>query len=342
LGISDINDCLQTGPQLDDEYSDLVPTSSILGLELNDPAYYFVITPVVPDLSISPRSRQLWTGLPKPPKPPASGPPASSSSSGPSTGPILKPVSLPPAVPAPSVPPSKIPSTITVKDQTLAQASSGRIIGATTLQRRFTVQIYPDYKGPPPTTGKPNIWHEAAYIPTLNTYFYDLIISIRKIPNFSDSSYRLKELGIEIPTTGIYDTTKDSKVKPEALLDTAYDGPGIRMLSNPRFVPYINSLKDYMQIRLIPRSASSDPVLVLNDARSAEAGFRLAEANVCQVNPERAGNVIVQGSDGRQRTEKRGVVGVDVYERYAGPNGQDVYVKYQVLVAKWEGGDSGM
>ncbi len=146
----------------------------------------------------------------------------------------------------------------------------------------------------------------------------------------------LLEIGVSFPTVGI----RNTKPKSEALLDQDYSGPGVRMLSNQRFVPYLNVLQDYVQVRLLVRSADEGGSLVLIDGKSKEASFRFAEANVSPCTPSLIVPVLVQKvGDKLPRQEMRSVARVVVYERYKVPDG---VVMYEVPVMKWDHADEGM
>lgn len=88
------------------------------------------------------------------------------------------------------------------------------------------------------------------------------------------------------------------------------------MLSNQRFVPLISRNKDYLQVRLIPRSAEEHPEIVLNDGKTAEISFRLSDVEV-------PATVVKNwvAIKGKQQREQLGFVRVDMWERYSVTSG---------------------
>lgn len=154
-----------------------------------------------------------------------------------------------------------------------------------------------------------NAFDAANYIPTQNDYLYDLVFSIRKIPACAKSDYRLQEIIINLPHTEI-------AARAEPLINTGSAAPRARILANPRFVPSLNWTEAYLQVRLVPRSAEEHPVMVINDQRSKEIGFRLEEVDVA---PTRMKSWVPIHNGNR---EQLGVVKVDVYERYETPGGE--------------------
>ena len=324
-------------------------TSSVVGLELNDPSYYFVIEPkpYVPSVA---RHRQLWVGLT--PTTPAdgdkekekekekekgtgtgTGPPATSGP-GVSDVPVIPSSDQPaPIVPQPLPPPSNQPA-VNIIPQTLVSSKSGVRMSNLRRDQRFRAAFYADYKGPPRIVTMNRVFDPDHYMPTQNQFYYDIVVSIRKITN---SNYRLKEIGIEFPTTGI----TDPKIEP--LLEQNYSGPGVRMLSNQRFIPYINMTKDYLQVRLIPRSGSSSPWIELGDDKTKEVSFRLAEANVSEVDPSRLSMINLEDKQKKKSSDRRGVARVFVYERYqVDDSGVDAYVQHEPYwVVKWNRRDDG-
>jgi len=221
----------------------------------------------------------------------------------------------------------------------LSDYTAGQSPTKTQATRHFIVTVWADYKGTPRIPKRNAIYSSSHYIPTGNTYFFDLTISIRKLGGSSQD--RLKEIGITIPTDGLYDVTPNSKL--ESLLTKSYDGPGAYMLSNQRFVPYINFTRDFLQLRLVPRSASSAPFIVLDDDKTKELSVRLAEANISEYHSRLESAIVVQDDgSGKQSSAKRTVAVVNTYERYADPGGgMDLMARDKVNVVKFNGGDDG-
>jgi hypothetical protein len=103
------------------------------------------------------------------------------------------------------------------------------------------------------------------YIPNAERILLRLIFNIRRIDSTASSSYKLKELTIDIPIRSELYSDYDRIGAVEPLLTSDYTGPGVRMISNQRLVPVLDQASDTLQIRIIPRSSSSDdPVLALD------------------------------------------------------------------------------
>jgi len=62
----------------------------------------------------------------------------------------------------------------------------------------------------------------------------------------------MREIVINIPTTGIK--------SGEPLIDSNLEGPRAKIVDEVRFVPFLNSTTEYLQVRLVPRSAQDKPV----------------------------------------------------------------------------------
>ncbi|ORY08604.1 hypothetical protein BCR34DRAFT_603462 [Clohesyomyces aquaticus] len=307
---ADINRRLQTAPDklTGAAYVDYVPTSCELAMELNDPSYFFKIHP--PEkIEDRQQIRQLWV------------PAASALGDSPISDPgeerpdfskPIGPTPPPPKHPPASQKPSSIPqadrnslSHFVFKDSSLIAADSKTLLETSTPTSCFTLQVWADYKGPPTTYPKENKFDASDYLPTENPFLFDLIFCIRKIPTKARADYKLREILINIPHTG-------AKKDIEPLLEEDYDGPGARVLANQRFTATLNRTKEYLQVRLIPRSALKHPTMVINDRRTSEISFRFAEANVAPVR-----NPTFVGIHGRvEREGGLGVVKVEYYERY--------------------------
>lgn len=332
----DINVLLQqTGTT--DSYTDPTASSVVLGLELNDPSYYFHIVPTslgsdgTPGLDNVPdQQRQLWVGLTPPPKTIVPDP-TPTTPAAPPTAPAA------PILPQNIKPPSNSPGGLTTHT-TLSQYLAHPQESPIHRDRRFKVAVYADYKGPPPVNPKlvdNKIFDPNQYMPTGNTFYYDIVFSIRKDPTWANSDYQLVELSVEIPTDGVLTSADGIKGKLESLLEKNYTGPGVRMLSNQRFVPFLNFTDDYLQVRLVPRSSSTTPLMVLSDSRTTELSFRLAEANVSQINPGKSTFAIRKDMAGVETVRPCSFAVVNVVEKYkVDESGIFSYVRYPITVVK--------
>jgi hypothetical protein len=346
-------------------YNDTVPNSCELGLELNDPSYYFKITPPPsngPPDTIQPRNRQLYvltTGNQTSLKQAAEKAVKSfnSRTSITHTGQsplaaqahIQKPVSVPApktVVPPPahSLPAAQKPPHAQAKIQPippsrlLASNFKQRAGSPLTSTTKFQLNVYPDYKILP-TRFPGDKYDGNDYIPSLNVYLFDLIFAIRKP---APSNQDLLRIDIDIPLRIVTEEAgpgpPDSKreVQEEALLDDNYYGPGLRMLSNQRFIPFLfyndeakdaGNKVDNMHIELIPRSADDNVTIKLNDKRTSELSFRLAEAPISKL--EVLTNVNV---DGKQVSRGRVTITMtEWYKTVAYPHGEPVSSTYVVL-----------
>lgn len=300
-------------PSNSHSYTDFVANSAELALELNDPSYYFRITPDPGTVSRTntPRNRQLYCqkAIPPPTEDTAGNPltnPADSESIGGAPPPKI-PGGQTSLHPITREPPDKATNVI-FKDTNPVPANPQAPLGTSQPLTNFNVQIYADYKGPPKIWTDDNAFDAANYVPTQNDYLYDLIFSVRKIPTRSKSDYRLREIIINLPHTGI-------KAPAEPLINAGSAAPRARILSNQRFVPFLNWTEAYLQVRLVPRSAEEHPVMVINNRRTREISFRLEEVDVA---PTRTRSWVPIHNGNR---EHLGVVKVDVYERYETPGG---------------------
>ena len=325
---NDINSILQFS-----DYSDKTANSCELGLELNDPSYLFIIQPPLDsDPHVAARDRQLYINAGSPARaiaartltkeaPSLAAPPARAFTSPFVTSPQPRStdatISTTTATILKSTP--HLPTRIQPIPRSLA-LSAPRTLGAADPQSRFDLVIYPDYTTAPAPPNKEG-FDPQDYIATDNIYFFDLIFSIRKKTIFAASSFALKELRIEIPTTG-------APKNIEALLDQNYDGGGVRMLSNQRFIPFLFSSDTAVTVRLIPRTAAENTTIMINDRKTTEMGFRLAEANVSDIRALQFVSV-----RGQREKQKRGLVEVRMVEVYAMPQG-DVPVTTKVSVVK--------
>ena len=329
-------------------YMDPIPNSCMVGMELNDPSYYFLIKPSPPDDSepkdSHQRDRRLYvdsSGRPHPntqiqttlkalrsrPSPPQQqqlGVPILKTTDK-STQPKAAPTQTLKAFPLPIQKPpnsqTRLQPISTARLATNFKAGAGKLTSST----QFKLQIYPDYKTSPHryTSDK---YDSQDYIPSLNIYLFDLIFSILKP---TPSQQDLLRIDIDIPMR------VDPPKEAEALLEGNYYGPGLRMLSNQRFIPflYYNETKepgsnaDNLHIELIPRSADDGVSITLDDSKTAEISFRLAEAPISKL--EKLTNVNV---DGNQVSRGRVVVNMTEWYRTANyPKGEPVITPYELL-----------
>lgn len=210
----------------------------------------------------------------------------------------------------------------------------GRAVGRATLQSQFDIFVFPDYKGVPTrlpknrASGQP-IFDKQDYVPTTNWYLFDLIFSIRKKPTSTDSSLKLLKLVIDIPVL----TTPPNKANA-SLLNPNYTGPGLRMLSNQRFIPFLysadaTSTTPIMRVELVPRSAKDVYALPMGDGRTREADFRLAESSISPVKVPMPTQI--QGMDLMQQREQVVITLTEWYQTLAAPTGSPVVSTYTVI-----------
>lgn len=298
-------------------YLDFVPNSAELALELNDPSYFFWIEPppVAPGKELmqkSERNRQLHCAAVIPPTESTTG----TEDPDPDNSKPIGGAGLPPKIADLTTPirpiarqsPSNATHIVIVKTNPIPVNPSQPLKTGLPLAC-FDVRIYADYKGLPPSWKAADGSYDATdYVPTRNEYLYDLIFSVRKLATRSKADYDLREIIINIPTSTI-------KAPAEPLINAGSEGPKVRMLSNQRFVPFLNWTDEYLQVRLVPRSAKEHPVMKINDNRSKEISFRLQEVDVPAVRTPVW--VPIHG----QKREQLGLAKVLVYERYETPVG---------------------
>ncbi|KJX99851.1 hypothetical protein TI39_contig350g00005 [Zymoseptoria brevis] len=329
--------------QLDSNaYQDYVPTSAELAMELNDPSYFFSILPrPKPDAKREKvaRRRQLRTKEGKwkaEPPPPVDEKSSSTPLGGPEPPGLLQPgeggahIGSSPAkfggsngvVISKEPPPAVLPF-----DPRAAPKGVPKLTC-------FALNVYADYKGLPKkwprASGLPGFDDkpdENDYLPTKNDYLYDLIFSVQKLPARKGENpidYTLQEILIIIPHTASGkdpDSSRDPRQQKnyEPLCEASYADPRARMLSNQRFVVFLNNTKTNLQVRIVPRSATMFPTgkqvpasMSIGDSRSDDLSFRLAEVPVPQVlNVKR---LLVHGKDHFDRPG--GVVKVQMFEMY--------------------------
>ncbi|KAE8445353.1 hypothetical protein EG329_013475 [Mollisiaceae sp. DMI_Dod_QoI] len=333
----DINGLLQFGLASDAQaYIDPIPNSCELGLELNDPSYYFKIVPPA-NAAVAARDRQLYVNQPSPRVISSStGSPTATSTVTPSNpgahaspvAPAKPPTSPPIPTPMPTAPHQQ--PLIQPQSQHNATTTKGVAVGTASLKSQFDLFVFPDYKGVPTrlTRGK---FDSQDYVPTSNVYYFDLLFTIRKKPTSTDSSYQLLKLALDIPVLA----TPPNKTIP-SLLTSNYDGPGIRMLSNQRFIPFLyspdaKSTAPVMHVELVPRSAQDVYALPMNDLRTSEADFRLAEANISPMTVTIPTQI--EGNDLMQKREQVTITLTEWYRTPAAPTGTPVVSTYTVI--KW-------
>lgn len=342
---TDINGLLQFGSASDAQaYIDPIANSCELGLELNDPSYYFKIVPPVHEAAPS-RDRQLYVHQPPPPPtssstaalPAPSVVPPPSPAVQPSPASIAKAPSMQPVITSmptaphqqPQMQPQPVHNTVTTR---------GIAVGIASLKSQFDLFVFPDYKGVPTrlTRGK---YDPQDYVPTSNVYYFDLLFAILKKPTGTDSSYQLLKLAIDIPVLA----SPPSKTIP-SLLTSNYDGPGLRMLSSQRFIPFLyspdaTSKAPVLHVELVPRSAKAAYALPMNDQRTSEAGFRLAEANISPMTVTIPTQI--EGSDLMQKREQVTITLTEWYATPAAPTtGTPVVSTYTVI--KWDKTDDAL
>jgi hypothetical protein len=174
----------------------------------------------------------------------------------------------------------------------LSSTSRARLqaTGLNSVASHFNITVFPDYKGLPRRILAGGKFDANDYVPTRNIYNFDLIFTIQR-PRPSNA--QLLRIDVDIPVP--------SPNNP-SLLTADYTGPGLRMLSNQRWIPKLFTPDDkaqtpHMRVQLVPRSASEDFAIALNDARTEEINFRLAEANVSPVAvPQPVGGVPIDPS----------------------------------------------
>jgi hypothetical protein len=329
----DINQQLQFGKPGDDtEYIDPTPNSCELGLELNDPSYYFqIVPPPGVDPTPQPRNRKLFVQD------------SEASSTREAMDLISRPANVKHAViliegidPAVGLQKREAPTTtlgsaiqaphkqalISPKQPTLNPSLSGH--QSARVQSKFDLRIFPDYRRVPFRFPGPKEKYSAMdYVPTGNIYYFDLVFSIRKREK---STLKLLKIVFDIPVQPI-----KGKAPREPLIGADYDGPGVRMLSNQHFVPFIlrDATQALLHIELVPRSATLDYTLPLGGNDTAELGFRLAECNISQIE-----SITKVEIDGERKLQSRGKVLITWTEWYsteADKDGEPVVNTYALI-----------
>ncbi|KAK2684103.1 hypothetical protein RAB80_002049 [Fusarium oxysporum f. sp. vasinfectum] len=209
----------------------------------------------------------------------------------------------------------------------VTQLASSSIRSFATPQSRYDMKIYVDYRDPPKRFPGPFEKYSATdYIPTKNNYYFDLIFSIRKKPSAITSDYKLLKVVIDIPIESVPKATNK-----EALLTPDYDGPGVRMLNNQRFVPFLftDEKLPMLHAEVVPRSSTLDDALQLNDFSSSQLSFRLAEANISPVNV--VTRVVIDGQVKPMEVGKVFITWTEWYSTPASPAGEPVINHYTLL-----------
>ncbi|KAF8848464.1 hypothetical protein BDZ45DRAFT_718650 [Acephala macrosclerotiorum] len=274
---------------------------------IKDPYFFKIIPPV--SIPTPPRDRQLYVRQPKA----STTPKTVASTNWTSIKAALYPMPTPPH-----------------QQQRMQALPSHKTAAPSALKSQFDLFVFPDYKGIPTrlTRGK---YDAQDYVPTSNIYYFDLLFSIRKKPAGIDSSYQFVKLALDIPVLAI----PPSKTIP-SLLSSNYDGPGLRMFSNQRFIPFLyssdaKSKAPVLHIELVPRSAKDDYILPMKDKRTSEAGFRLAEANISPMTVTIPTQI--EGNDQMQMREQVTITLTEWYITSAAPAGTPVVSTYTVI--KW-------
>lgn len=288
-------------------YTDPIPNSCVLGLQLNDPSYYFKIDPpttIKPTVDTQ-RKRSLYvrhteklsvldattkvmkalSSRPPPNHPKASPLAATEKSAKAQVTPAIPshprpraPTSTPTPLPIQKPPNSQTRIQLVPRSRLSANFRSTNS-GPLTLTSKFQLAVFADYK-PPPRRFSSDQYDVNDYIPTRNQYFYDLVFAITKT---APSDQTLFRLDIDIPLL-----TDPANAREEALLESNYYGPGLRMLANQRFVPFLYYAEsgtpgmraDTLHVELVPRATNDGFSIVLDDGKTNDLSFRLAEAPV--------------------------------------------------------------
>lgn len=334
---TDINKILNDDKNQPDKpfaYKDKIPNSCEMAMELNNPSYFFRIEPEIRKEESVPRARKIYVGpLTDPPKsdqPTDDGGVTGNTDDQPS-GTKDAPGGPPKnTVPPDPIPAKWVPTRMSTKELPMAQATDTDTLSSLQLETRFVLSIYPDFKGPPiPFDPDAQVFDPDDFVPTQDEYLFDLNFVIHKIDSVSNSTYRLKEILVEIPHEGIYASSDATERDNEALIEEDYDGPGARMLGNQHFVPFLNRNSKVLSVRLVPRSADDDPVIPINDIRTREVSFRLAEPRIAKIKIPPT-PVAIRGA---KKKLDRGFVTVQMYERYETPSG-DAFVNTEWFVVK--------
>lgn len=345
-----INKLCQLEPNTKKEaYTDKVPNSAEMALQLNDPTYYFQIVPQAGQAVPKASPRRLYikddgSGKPSPLSNVESAkeqftlisrrPAGYNKGKKPSRNIPVTPVA--PIIPVQLTIPSnpirytsfelsqlvqQIPSisrlrtldtSIRAEARSTAVSESSSSSSSESEDPQFTLSVYPDYRRAPPQRSdtNSNVYDREDYIPTQNRYFFDLIFNIRRIKT---SAYRLRELCIYIPIA----SEADEWLLDEPLLTQDYTGPGVSMLANQRFIPLLNITSGEMQVRIVPRSSNDEADVAMDDKKTVEVGVRLAQANVDEKVRIKSMVKVDEGA----REVKRGVVKVELQETYTSGDG---------------------
>ncbi|KAG4414042.1 hypothetical protein IFR04_012818 [Cadophora malorum] len=310
-----INNGIQQQPGTDLEnprsgYMDFVPNSAELALELNDPAYYFIIYPKADAQSMNKlqRIRKIWAA-PVPPRVPEPQPTQPPSTSDPIGPPIQPPLAdgPTPIIPVRADVPGEAGKVIVVDHPVMpVDRDSGNVPVNMMPKKCFTMDVFVDYRGL--RLRENGAYDRGDYIPTQSKYLVDLIFSIRKGINRTDprNDQLLREVVVHIPNT----PDPNEATKTDALITKDWKGRA-RLLSNQRFVTFVSRTPKYLEIRLIPRSAEINPVMKVNDNKTREISIVLTEVNV----PRTAVKKFFTIKGERQNLEF-GFARIDMWERY--------------------------
>ena len=327
-------------------YHDYVANSAELGLELNDPAYYFSVYPPKTSTNTTPRSRKLWTkavqngesftidtNIDVPIFSKSIGPEVPDSQSDPKPTPDQNQGI---ARPKPGDVPIR-PVKIVFRDLPTISFDKGKPPGGGSIPAQcFVLKVAVDYKVPQPSLDQNSAFATTDYVPTLNDYLVDLVFSVRKGKGRTiGNGQKLREIVVNIPhaTNNANDDTRtDALIKPD------WDG-GVRMLGNQRFTPFIARSATVTQVRLVPRSAQDHPVIRMDDTQTSQVSFRLSDVDVPLSDVKSTVNIQASPIPTRERL---GLVRVQMFERYEVDGGR-VYTVWNggTLVIKRDKKDDG-
>ena len=116
----------------------------------------------------------------------------------------------------------------------------------------------------------------------------------------------LREIVIHIPNT----PDPKEATKTDALITKDWKGRA-RLLGNQRFVTFVNRTPQYLEIRLIPRSAEINPVIKMNDDKTKVVSFVLTEVNVPNTVVKKFFTI-----KGERQNLEFGFARIDMWERY--------------------------
>ncbi|KAK6433131.1 hypothetical protein LTR95_010690 [Oleoguttula sp. CCFEE 5521] len=279
----------------DEAYLDFVPNSAELAMELNDKAYYFKLKQSASISKLGETDiRQLWCTKSRPW---TTDPVEIEDTSATDGIGDKEPDGIPQGDPKTNIriqAPFDSPATAVASTNVSVTGKPADIspIINSNKQSWFTLDIFPDYKGKPPKWDG-DAFDPNGYIPMKNDYLFDLIFVIRKTSG--GNAQNLAEVVVNLPHTGVTDV--------EALVDTNYNDPQARMLSNQRFVVYINRTTTHIQVRVVPRSAKPRPTIIMSDERTRDLSFRLAEVPIAAGIGPTTVNVHGQGKQPGFRTK---------------------------------------